>query len=89
MCKKTPRNTEVKASRSWALLRRRIREQMGLPQLLSPSNLDAAQASIQAGGDGVRDGVAMILTAIAEYTDMEGADGVNGSQVDYRLWARL
>lgn len=57
--------------------------QMGLPQLLPPSKLGAAQASIQAGGDGVRDGVAMILTAIAEYNDMEGADGVNGSQVSY------
>lgn len=54
---------------------------MGLPQLLSPSKLSEAQASIQAGGDGVRDGVAMILTAIAEYNDTEGVDGVNGSQV--------
>lgn len=54
---------------------------MGLRQLLSPSKLNEAQTSIQAGGDGVRDGVAMILTAIAEYNDMEGADGVNGSQV--------
>lgn len=59
----------------------RAHVQMGLPQLLPPSKLNAAQASIQAGGDGVRDGVAMILTAIAEYNDMQGADGVNGSQV--------
>lgn len=57
---------------------------MGLPQLLSPSKLGAAQASIQAGGGGVRDGVAMILTAISEYNDMQGADGINGSQV--RRW---
>ncbi len=54
---------------------------MGLPQLLSPSKLSAAQASIQAGGDGVRDGVAMILVAVAEYSDSEGVDGVNGSTV--------
>lgn len=55
---------------------------MGLPhQLLAPSKLGEAQASIQAGGDGVRDGVAMLLTAISEYNDMQGADGVNGSQV--------
>lgn len=54
---------------------------MGLSQLLSPSKLKAAQASIQAGGDGVRDGVAMILVAAAEYADSEGADGVNGSTV--------
>lgn len=54
---------------------------MGLPQLLPPSKLSAAQASIQAGGDGVRDGVAMMLTAISEYNDMQGSDGVNGSQV--------
>lgn len=54
---------------------------MGPAQLLSPSKLSAAQSSIQAGGDGVRDGVAMMLEAISEYNDMQGADGVNGSQV--------
>lgn len=54
---------------------------MGLPQLLSPSKLNEAQSCIQAGGDGVRDGVATILTAIAEYNDMQGAGGVNGAQV--------
>lgn len=54
---------------------------MGLAQLLPPSKLSAAQASIQTGGDGVRDGVEMMLTAISEYNDMQGSDGVNGSQV--------
>lgn len=58
---------------------------MGPAQLLPSSKLSAAQASIQAGGDGVRDGVAMMLTAISEYNDMQGSDGVNGSQV----WRRF
>lgn len=54
---------------------------MGPAQLLPPSKLSAAQSSIQAGGDGVRDGVAMMLEAISEYNDMQSCDGVTGSQV--------
>ncbi|CAM9130757.1 unnamed protein product [Scytosiphon promiscuus] len=54
---------------------------MGLPQLLLPSKLGAAQASVQAGGDGVREGVAMLLTAMHEYIENQGSGGVNGSQV--------
>ncbi|CAM9777856.1 unnamed protein product, partial [Ectocarpus fasciculatus] len=55
---------------------------MGLPQqLLAASKLDAAQASIQSGEDGVREGVAMLLTAISEYESNQDSGGVNGSQV--------
>lgn len=54
---------------------------MGLPQLLLPSKLGAAQASFQAGGDGVREGVAMLLTDMHEYVENQGSGGVNGSQV--------
>lgn len=55
---------------------------MGLPQqLLAASKLDAAQASIQSGEDGVREGVAMLLTAISEYEINQDSGGVNGSQV--------
>lgn len=55
---------------------------MVLTQLVSPSKLAEAQASIQAGADGVRDGVAALLDAIAEYAEKESTGGgVNGSQV--------
>lgn len=55
---------------------------MGLVQQpLSPSKLDAAQAFIQRGGDGVREGVGMILTAMAEYLQNGDTGGANGSQV--------
>lgn len=56
---------------------------MGLlpPQLVAPAKLAEAQACIQAGGDGVRDGVAVVLTAIVEYSDSGGTGGVNSSQV--------
>lgn len=54
---------------------------MVLTQLVSPSNLADAQASIQAGAEGVRDGVAALLNAIAEYAETESTGGVNGSQV--------
>lgn len=55
---------------------------MGLPQqLLPPSKLAEAQATIQAGGDGVREGAAVMLKAIVEYTDNQDTGGVNGSQV--------
>ncbi|CBJ26985.1 Heat shock protein 40 like protein/ DnaJ domain containing protein [Ectocarpus siliculosus] len=50
-------------------------------QLLAASKLDAAQASIQSGEDGVREGVAMLLTAISEYECNQDSGGVNGSQV--------
>lgn len=55
---------------------------MGLVQQpLSPTKLVAAQTSIQAGGGGVREGVEIILTAMAEYLENGDTGGANGSQV--------
>lgn len=55
---------------------------MGLiQQPLSASKLGAAQTSIQAGGDGVREGVETMLTAMAEYLENGDTGGANGSQV--------
>lgn len=54
---------------------------MGVPHLISRSKLNEAQAMVQAGGGGVREGVAMLLTAMDDYRNSEGSDGINGSQV--------
>lgn len=67
---------------------------MGLVQQpLLPAKLAAAQTSIQAGGDGVREGVEMMLTAMAEYLENGDTGGANGSQVhaiyEYVLYIML
>lgn len=58
-------------------------------ELVSPATLAETQTSIQAGGDGVRDGVAILLAGILDYRENERTGGVNGSQVLATAMRRL
>lgn len=50
-------------------------------ELVASSTLEEAQAAIHAGGDGVRDGVAILLVGMQYYREKELVGGANGGQV--------
>lgn len=50
-------------------------------ELVASSTLEEAQSAIHAGGDGVRDGVAILLVGMQYYHEKELVDGADGGQV--------
>lgn len=58
-------------------------------ELVSPGNFSEAQGSIQAGGDGVRDGVAVVLIGIMDYRQNGCSGGVDSVQILNAAMRRL
>lgn len=60
-----------------------------MAELVLSSTLAEAQASIQAGSDGVRDGIAILLIGLQDYRENKCADGVNCETVLAAAMRRL
>lgn len=58
-------------------------------ELVLPSTLAEAQSVIHGGGDGVREGVAILLVGLQDYRENERIGGVNSAQVLAAAMRRL